>query len=230
MLHRPDGSTEYRGWLGDSESDDIVDTYDHPAWLNIDDRLGIRFSGAGRTVYHNRHYIRPYRAIADDLTLSRQEGEQAVKAGQEVGHLSALICPEQKRRATAAATLLIPKGPANAVCLITDGFLAAASFGGSRKSCAFELPRSEEIPVYPGAAVEARKDRLRVTVLLEGRSAVLLQARQTLTVKGDIRVETTPDGAAFLTNPGKGKLSVKIASGKGKGGTRQVGGGQTRRL
>jgi len=230
VLHRPDGSTEYRGWLGDSESDDIIDTLDHPAWLNIDDRLGIRFSGAGRAIYHNRHYIRPYRAIADDLTLSRQDGEQAVKAGQEVGRLSALICPEQKRRATASATLLVPKAPADAVCLVTDGFLAAANFRESSRACAFELPKPEEVPVYPGATVEARKNRLRVTVLLEGRSAVLLQARQTLTVKGDIRVETTPDGAAFLTNPGKGRLSVKIAGGRGKGGTRQVGAGQSRKL
>jgi hypothetical protein len=230
ILHRPDGSTEYKGWLGDSESEDIIDTYEHPAWLNIDDRLGIRFSGTGQTVYHNRHYIRPYRAIADDLTLSRLAGTRAVKAGQEVGHLAALICPEQKHRATASAALLIPKGPAGAVCLVADGFLAAANFGESRKSCAFELPRPEEIPVYPGAAVEARKNRLRITVVLEGRSAVLLQARQTLATKGDIRVEATPDGAAFVTNPGKSKLSVKVASGKGKGGTRQVGAGQSRKL
>ncbi|MSS71342.1 MAG: hypothetical protein EXS64_07615 [Candidatus Latescibacteria bacterium] len=230
VLHRPDGSVAYKGWLGDAESDDVIDTLDHPAWLNIDDRLGLRFSGTGVTIYHNRHYFKPYRAISDDLTLSSQGGAKAVKAGQEVGHLGALICPEQKHRATTSATLLTPKGPAEGVCLVTDGFLAAAHFGEARRSCAFELPRPEEIPVYPGATVEAKKNRLRITVVLEGRSAVLLQASRTLTVKGDIRVETTPDGAAFVTNPGKGRLSVKIASGKGKGGTRQVGAGQSRSL
>ena len=47
-LYHPGGATDYSGWLGEREADDIEDRLGRPAWLNIDNRLGIVFSGYGR--------------------------------------------------------------------------------------------------------------------------------------------------------------------------------------
>ena len=229
-LYRPDGSTDYKGWHGDAEGEDIIDPFDPPPWLNIDDRMGIRFSGTGHTVYHNRHYFEPYRAISDDLTLSRQEGEKTVHAGEEVGHLAAMLCPEQGHDDTAAAVLDIPAGPEYAVCLVTDRFLAAANFEAERRTCIFELPRPDAIPVYPGATVEAKGDRLRCTLVLQGGSAVLLEATRALQVAGHIRADAVVDGATYVTNAGTDEARVEIISGEGAGKTWQIGPGETREI
>ena len=228
-LYRPDGSTEYRGWLGDAETDDVVDRFDAPAWLNIDDRIGVRFSGTGRTVYQNRHYFKPYRAIADDLTLSRQEGEKVVSAGEEVGHLAALLCPEQRHDDTAATALRVSMGPEHVVFLVTDGCLAAANFKAERRMCAFDLPRPEAVPVYAGATAEVRGDGLRCTLVLNGESALLLETTCMLRVIGDVRVDSILEGAIYVTNTGESEARVEVVSGDEAGGMWEMEPGETRR-
>ncbi len=227
MLYHPEGATKYRGWLSDTESDDVVDRLGRPVWLNIDDRIGIRFVGTGLAIYHNRHFFKPYRAIADELVLSRQEGKKIVRAGEEMGHLAALLCPEQSHADTPAATLILPSGPDQTVCLVTEGALAAANFGATRRQCVFEMPRPKAIPVYPDATIEANKGRLYITTVLEGRSAVLLEASRTLEIEGDVRVSAMMDGACYATNVGPTTARVEIVCGKGAGMTRQIGPGET---
>ena len=137
VLYRAEGETRYAGWHGESESDDVIDHLGHPLWLNVDDRLGIRFAGNGEAIYHNRHFFDPYRAIADDLTLSRFEGERSLRAGEEAGRLSALLLPEQAAVDTPAVVFEILDGPENGVGLLTEGFLAAANFAPAHQICAF---------------------------------------------------------------------------------------------
>jgi len=227
MLYHPEGATEYRGWLSDTESSDVVDRLGRPAWLNLDDRIGIRFVGTGLAIYHNRHFFKPYRAIADELVLSRQEGKKIVRAGEEVGHLAALLCPEQSHADTPAATLILPSGPDQTACLVTEGALAAANFGAARRQCVFEMPRPKAIPVYPDATIEANKGRLYITTVLEGRSAVLLEASRTLEIEGDVRVSAMMDGACYATNVGPTTARVEVIGGKEAGMTRWIGPGET---
>ncbi|MER3404325.1 MAG: hypothetical protein C4289_03430 [Chloroflexota bacterium] len=227
ILYHPEGSAEYRGWLGDNEASDVVDQLGRPAWLNIDDRLGIRFIGTGQAIYHNRHCFKPYRAIVDELVLSRQEGKTAVRAGEEVGHLAALLCPEQTHADTSATTLILPSGPDRTVCLLTEGALAAANFGATRWQCVFEMPRPEVLPVYPDATVEARRDRLYITTVLEGQSAILLEASRMLQAEGDVRVSAMMDGACYVTNVGPTTARVEVRGGKGAGTKRQISPGET---
>ncbi len=227
-LYRPDGSTDYKGWHGDAESDDIVDTLGQPAWLNIDNRLGIHFTGAGQAVYHNRHYYKPYRAIADDLILSRQQEPKSLNTGDEAGRLTALLTPEQSHDDTASTGFHALSGAQNSAALAADGYLAAANFEANRRACAFSLSRPEKLPIYSGATVEAAGDTLRCTVTLNGQTACLLEAVRTLRVEGDIRVDAVPDGATYVTNIGDGDAQVEIASGEGEGGTERIAPGETR--
>ena len=78
-LYHPAGKTDYKGWLGTASSEDVVDGLGRPVWLNIDDRMGVHFVGPGKAIYHNRHHHPRYRAITDDLVLSRLEHSQALR-------------------------------------------------------------------------------------------------------------------------------------------------------
>lgn len=227
ILHHPDGAAEYQGWLGATETDDVVDRLDHPAWVNVDDRLGIRFSGTGRTIYHNQHYCRPYHVLADDLTLSRQEGERAVRAGEEIGHLAALLCPEQTHVDTATTLLRVARDGAEAVGLFTDGSLAAANFGERHRTCVFALPRTEVIALYAGATVEARADALQVLVTLNGESAELLEAARALRATGELRIHLTADGALYVTNIGLVAARVEVGQSGESGVMREIDPGET---
>ncbi|MDA0748398.1 MAG: hypothetical protein O2954_17915, partial [bacterium] len=155
-LYHPEGSTEYEGWFGDAESEDVVDALGRPSWLNIDGRMGIVFSGTGQTVYHNRHFFEVYRVIADDLTLSRQQGDLSLCSGESAGHLAALLIPEQAHVETASASFSTLTGPENSICLAANGFWAMANFDAGYRRCTFSQARLEEIPFLPGVRVEAK--------------------------------------------------------------------------
>ncbi len=203
-LYSPQGATEYRGWIGEFEADDVLAVLDAPAWLNVDDRLGIRASGTGRTVYLNRHHFRPYRAVADDLTLSRLEGPRAVRRGEEVSSLATLLLPQRTAAETASATFSVHLADGgDAVCLATDSGFAAASFGPVSRRCTFVLPRPAEVPLLPGATVEVRGAELRLSALLEARGAVIfpVQGRRPVPAGHDLRLDVMPDGGTFVTEP-----------------------------
>ncbi|MCE2441313.1 MAG: hypothetical protein J4F39_18055, partial [Candidatus Latescibacteria bacterium] len=218
------------GWLGDREEDDVEDHLGRPSWLNIDDRLGVVFSGTGDAVYLNRHYYKPYRAIADDLTLSRQANGQAVRAGEEAGSLAALIIPEQAHEDTPACRLDVLTGPVQSACLVTDDYLAAANFASDRRVCAFTRTRCEEVVVYAGATVVANGDTVRVDVPLNSGSACLLAETHSLRVDGDTRIDSTPDGGIFVTNTGTDGLAFEITSGEDAARHRSVDAGETIRI
>lgn len=209
-LYHPNGATEYRGWLGDDPSDDVIDQLGHPVWVNVDDRLGIRFSGTGQAIYHNRHYCRPYHALADDLVLSRQDGARAIAAGAEIGHLAALLCPEQAHADTPTMQLDVARDGEEAIALAAEGYLAAANFSERQRACRFTLPRTEVIPLYAGTAIEARVDSLHLTVPLDGASAALAAATRSLRTTGDALVHPTTDGATYITSVGAVAARVEI--------------------
>jgi hypothetical protein len=203
-LYSPQGATEYRGWIGAAEADDVLAILDAPAWLNVDDRLGIRATGTGRTVYLNRHHFRPYRAVADDLTLSRLPGPTAVRRGDVVSSLASLLLPERTAAETADATFSVHlSAGGDAVCLATDTGFAAASFGPVSGRCTFVLPRPAAVPLLPGATVEVRGAELRVSVLLEARGAALflVQERRPVPAGRDLRLDVMPDGTTYVAEP-----------------------------
>ena len=211
-LYRPDGSTDYKGWIGTEEDEDIVDQLGTPAWLNVDDRLGIRFAGSGHAVYHNRHFFKPYRAIADDLTLSVQDTARALSAGDEAGRLEALLAPEQHQDETSTGSFGRLEGPDDTACLTCEGYLAAANFSPGARTSTFTCARSGAIPVYAGATVSAVGNSLSVAVELQRQSARLLYESRSLITKGDVRIDTAADGVAFITNLSDSSISVQIAN------------------
>ena len=228
VLYRAEGETRYAGWHGESESDDVIDHLGRPAWLNVDDRLGIRFHGNGEAVYHNRHFFDPYRAIADDLTLSRFEGERPLRAGEEAGRLSALLLPEQVAADTPDAVFEILSGPDDGIGLLTEGFLAAANFAPTHQICAFGMGKTESVPVFPGAVLETQGDHVSYRVPIGGASACLLRATYALKLKGDARIDALPDRALYVFSSEGAEVSV--AQGDASERVHTIGRGQAKRI
>jgi len=215
-LYRPDGSTDYRGLLGDSPSDDRVDVLGKPCWLNVDDRLGLCFRGPGKAVYHNRHYHRPYRAIADELVLSRLPPEQSLRAGQALRPLAALLTPGQCHTETSQVRLDVLEGPDATACLACEGFLACANFTESSRLCVFARDRPAVVPAYIGATVEVAGGRMSCILSLDASSPALVRAACALRVEGDVRIDATPSGGVYVRNLGQQPARVEASDGRSK--------------
>ncbi len=227
-LYRAEGETRYAGWHGESEAEDVIDRLGHPSWLNVDDRLGIRFAGDGEAIYHNRHFFSPYRAIADDLTLSRFKGEKSLRAGEAAGRLAALLLPEQTAANTPDAVFEVLFGTEDGVGLLSEGFLAAANFGREHRMCTFRAARPEQVPVFPGAVLETHGDHMHYRVPIGGESACLLRAVQMLNITGDARVDAIPDGALYISSSERAEVTIVQRDMPAR--THTVGRGQSKRI
>ena len=207
----PDGDRTFEGFPSLDENDDVLLELDHPRWLNVDDRMGILFSGTGRSVYLNRHYYPPFsfRAVADDLFLSLCDQPRDVDSGDEVGELAALICPEQPRSETPGRLLITPETSENTACLITDGYLCAGNFGPKRTVCAFSTTIDGPVPVFPGTAI-IHGINVEYLVLLQSQQAVYLEEVLQLRTEGRIKVDAVDAGAAYLTNQGDRLAGIRV--------------------
>ncbi|MBK8859376.1 MAG: hypothetical protein IPN11_17445 [Opitutaceae bacterium] len=206
----PEGATRFEGFVSKDPASDIVRTYDHPAWVNVDDRLGIVFRATGETVYHNRHYFNPWWAVADDLTLSRNNGPQSVKAGAVITQLAALIAPGQSAAKTAATNLTVLAAPKDCVGLIGRGHLAAANFGTNITQARLRTKPGELslIPVFEGTTRIANQTATYPLTLQPGQ-AVLRKA--VCAVKTTGTVELTASASTVVAhNPGKTAASVTL--------------------
>jgi hypothetical protein len=206
----PEGATRFEGFVSKDPASDIVSTYDHPAWVNVDDRLGIIFRGTGETVYHNRHYFNPWWAVADDLTLSRSSGPLAVKTGAVITQLAALIAPGQSAAKTAAASFIVLDAPKDCVGLIGRGHLTAANFGSSIIHPRLRTKQGELslIPVFEGTTHIADQT-VTYSLTLQPGQAVLRKA--VCVVKATGTVELTASASSVVAhNPGKTAASVTL--------------------
>ncbi len=210
ILATPAGPTRFEGFVSADPASDVIRTYDHPAWVNVDGRLGIVFRGSGETVYHNRHFFSPWWATADDLILSRSAGPRRVKAGNVITRLTALIAPGQSARQTAATILTELSGPKGCVGLIGSGHLAAANFGGDVKQAGLRA-RRVDLPLIPLFEGTTRISDQTVTyhLTLQPGQAVLRQAVCHLKVSGDIEAMASAS-SVIARNIGKTPASVSL--------------------
>jgi hypothetical protein len=221
VVATPEGATRFEGFVSADPGSDVIRTYDHPAWINVDGRLGIVFRGSGETVYHNRHFFSPWWATADDLVLSRETGPRQVKAGSVFASLTALIAPGQSAKKTAAITLAVLSAQPGCVGLIGSGYLVAANFSPVVKPARLRARRPElrRVPVFEG--------RTRVTdqtvtyhLPLQPGQAVLRKAVCFVEVSGEIEIVASAS-AVIAKNTGRetavvstGRQSVKLRAGQ----------------
>jgi len=210
-LYTPDGSEEFRGFVSDDPKSDVLRTYRHPRWLNVDDRLGVVFQGTGDTVYHNRHYFRPWWAVADDLTLGRIELYGRAARNEAVSQLVALLAPDESHAETASEKFAVLVSPdRRATGLIADGYLAAANMGMERKTITLSATRRDMdgIPIFPGTCRIGPK-KVWYSMAMEPGEARLRRAVLTVETKGKLEVTASESGRVFAHNLGTKAALVK---------------------
>jgi len=212
-LYHPTGGERFRGCVSVSPDDDVIFPLEHPGWLNIDSRIGISFSGTGKTVYINRHYFKPYRAIADDLYLSVCEEEKRYNAGDTIAELAFLLSPEQSYNETPHQRLTkVSCSKEDAVCLMTQNYLCAGNFASEGQACTFNMAREDAILIFSGT-VQIEKDFIQLHLPLTVGQAFFSEARFLVKTDGTIKVEVVKGGAAFLTNTGENSTKVQVIRG-----------------
>ena len=210
VLYLPEHKERFEGGVSTDPNDDVVRGYDHPAWVNVDDRLGIVFLGSGGTVYHNRHYFKVWRAVADDLWLSRIEKRFRVKPDDTITELVALLAPGKSHREMDDLSLTVLSTGRRGAGLIADGHRALASFEAKPVSFAFSVSRRDlkHMPIFEGtASVNARA--VTYTRSLQAGEAQLHRAILTIETKDTLEVTAT-EGRVMVRNTGRRQTSVKV--------------------
>lgn len=207
-LYTPDGADEFKGYVSTDPDTDIVKTYDRPAWINVDDRLGIVFQGTGAVVYHNRHYFDPWWAVADDLILSRMAAERMVEGGREITRLTALLAPDRTHLETASIRLTPLVSDGDALGVIGAGYLAVACFDGSE---ALTAKRSafNAVPVFSGTTT-LDGHTISYRPELSSGGVALHPALCHITTEGDFEVTACDAGRIFIRNIGDKTENIHV--------------------
>jgi hypothetical protein len=216
-FHTSDGSARFEGYASIDPDSDLVRSYDHPQWVNVDNRLGFVFAGSGKTIYHNRHYFRPWWAVADDLTLSRIDKPFRVKAGNEICRLTALIAPDRSKQKTADLSLTVLNGSRDSVGLIADGHLAAANFERRPRTLEITTARTAqtEVPIFVGET-EIGSREVKYRLALQSQEATLRESVRRVTTDGHLNISTTETGRVLIRNSGRKQAEVvDVTSGEG---------------
>ena len=197
-LFTPDGSDVFIGYVTTNPDEEVIRTYDHPAWINVDDRLGIVFKGTGSTMYHNRHYFETWWAVADDLTLSHMVEDQGVSKGQTIAALTTLLAPDQTHQKTETMTFIELKSEGDAFGMITENYLALADFDGHNT---LQASRSafDFVPIFAGATT-ITAESVTYHSDLTSSGVALHPAICRLRVEGEMEVTAVSTGQVAMHN------------------------------
>ena len=210
-LYTPGDSHQFMGGVSTDPNDDIVQTYDHPEWVNVDNRLGILFAGSGKTVYHNRRYYDVWRAVADDVTLSRIDRPFRVKNGGKIASLSTLIAPDCNHNAMDTLSLSQLRCPKSTVGLIAGNYFIAANFGPKPRAVGFGSSRvgMPSIPIFEGTTTCSGNTVKYHRILNDGESQLQV-ALLSVICKGNLEITASESGQVLARNRGRNRTTVRV--------------------
>jgi hypothetical protein len=210
LLHTPVGEVRFDGGVSTDPDSDRIETFDHPAWLNIDGRVGIVFEGRGMTVYHNRHHFKPWWAVADDLTLSRLDGPKRVKTGGCISQLAALVAPDRSVGQTRRLDLAVLSARGPCAGLLADGHLALASFRQQSATIGFSCALADlgEIPIFEGTT-RISEERVTYPRHMEAGEARLQKCILTISASAPMDA-IAADGKVCFHNPNKKQVTIGV--------------------
>jgi hypothetical protein len=209
----PAGREHFEGYVSAEADSDLLHTCSHPGWVNVDDRLGVVFTGTGTTVYHNRHYFDPWWATADDLVLSRSAAPARYDAGACVAFLCALFMPDQVAAETAhaadAAPVVLRDKPGRLGVLL-DEWLAAVNLTDAEGSLCFPVSRRNNGTgrIFPGTAT-VTKDQWVYELFLPPQSSVLLRRVGTAAGMERGAILAADGGDMAVRNDGAAPVAVR---------------------
>ncbi len=211
-IYTPGNVDRFDGGASSDPDADRIETYAHPDWINIDGRIGIVFSGKGKTIYHNRHFFPTWWAIADDLVLSRLERPGRVSAGSEVAGFHAMIVPGCTPGKTPDLQLLPLRSPKQSAALMAEGYLSVANFANRTRTLSLSASAKhlQAVPVFSGQT-HVRDHRLALRLRLHAGAATLRRARMLTEVDGSVEFTAAEAGPIYVRNTGRESARVRVA-------------------
>jgi hypothetical protein len=210
-LYTPTGAHPFDGAVSTDPNDDVIQHFNQPGWVNIDNRLGILFSGSGKTVYHNRRYYDVWRAVADDVTLSRIDRPFRLKTGGEISTLTALISPDCNHAAMDGLSLFSLNCPGSSVGLLAGDHLAVANFGAKSRKITFSTARSRlaSVPIFEGTTTCSRT-RVGYHRVLGAGECQLRSALLNISCRGTLEITASESGRVLARNCGRNQTTVGV--------------------
>jgi len=213
-LFTPAGRERFAGFASPDPASDVERQYRHPGWLNVDGRLGLAYRGTGLTHYTNRHHFPVWRAVADDLILSREEAPGRVRAGATIGQLAAAIAPGYSSARTAALHLVEPRCPRHSAALLLGDHLALANFSDRSRTVTARVPRVEGdgVPVFAGLTT-ITAERVTHAVGLPPWRPALRRALCEVETTGEVEIVAAAEGRVLARNTSSTRTRVQVAGG-----------------
>jgi hypothetical protein len=204
-LYGPGFERRYESRVETSPDADIVERFGHPAWLNVDDRLGIRLKAAGAALYHNRAFHKPFYAVKDNLVLSRIEAPREMRSGETAAWMAALLTLEESRKETADETFKVLDGPPDAAALSSGAHLAAANFASKDREIAFSFDASRGAPLFAGTRCFCDGSAARIILELPANGAAFLKRIGHVPAGRTAAYECTASGRVIESTNSEGK-------------------------
>ena len=217
LIYTSAGQEAFEGYPSASEADDRVVPYENVDWINIDDRIGVLLPTPTKTIYHNRHHFRPWRAISDYFFSHVWTGKKSVEAGDNIHFFATAIISNQAHEDTKVSRLILAECDATAFGCSIDGFIVCANLSRNDRfvDIIFDSDTIGETPIVQGTAfLEGRSVRYRLYIA--ARSSMILKPQGRIAVRrGDVerlRIDCNPTGATYLVNENGENRSIDVAA------------------
>jgi len=217
ILYFPTGQKAFFGYPTANPNDNEYFYLNQPGWLNVDDKMTFHFRGSYETAWLNRHHYGVWHALADELYLSRLPDSARFRAGETVGELVTLICPEQKHTAIALGALQIARSPEALVGVLTGNYLSWAKWEEASNPTELRFDRipGQAISVFPGSS---RVTSSEFIFYPDNHDLQIIPAVAKIFIKPESRLEnllleSLPTGVVWCTNPGKELIKFSVVTG-----------------
>lgn len=197
IVYHPAGRYKFFGTLEKTEEKDTWTWFPQAGWLNVDDKIGLVFSGSGKAVYHHRHFFKPFHAVSDELFLNYQESPGFFRKGKTISSLVLRFFPRQKHLKTARGKINLQQ-QGQTVAIFSGSYLLCGNFSEKTKVFCFSFPAGERIPVFPGFTL-AGKENFTVKTILSGQEGFYYQPAGWLKNCPGISADLTGNNL-YLTN------------------------------
>jgi hypothetical protein len=200
-FYSPRGEHTFPSMVKPNPRDDKVVTFIRPGWLNLDDRMGIIIaSDTHRSLYHNRHYFKPYHAVSDDVFLNLQEKRRRYRADNIIADIVFMLCPGQSHAKTPRQELRLarPYSPGT-WGILADHILVLGNFDARNGCHAFQFTRPRLIPVFAGMARLQAERVIYETDLPQGQGH-FLEALTVVETNESVTIAALPNGQMYITN------------------------------
>ncbi|HOV21189.1 MAG TPA: hypothetical protein PLW95_00705 [bacterium] len=210
-LYTPSGVYNFPSMVKPNSKYDKKVELKSPPWLNLDDRMGIIIASEGhQTLYHNRHFFKPYHAVTDELFLNMHNKKNFYKKNSIIADILFMFIPGQNHKDTPKQLFITPLSCSEGIWgALTDNNLIVGNLDVCSGSYSIEFKRQKTISVFPGITkIENGKVSYEVDII-KGQS-LFMESLFSIETNGFFIVSALPGGLVYITNNGRAKEILSL--------------------